>query len=482
MIQKLRAALMTSASVVAALAVTTGLAAAASTNKTLSTNYTLVNLSSSTATVTVNYYKENGSQWVADAANTNFQIAGNGGQAIIRQYFDTTMTSGRGSAVVASDQPLGAVVQIQARSPQVPTSGAYMASSKTDTTFYVPLLLRNRSTASGTGNSQIMVQNAGTSAVTVSIQLIKKPSSPGASYTKSGISIAPGATYYYDLSDESAANVADNWEGSAVVTGTGQISVISNFFLGEHQLQTFNGFAPSDLTTKWFVPLFASNLANRLSTPVTAQNLSGSSIAANQISMACLPASDSPNQATFTLKNTSAVGNNEAYVFNPVTDPTIAQTWIGSCVLTAPGNVATFVQMRFPGANDNAAAFEAISGTGTNKTVIVPLVAKLLANGFATPVLIQNLGNASTNVHLVYKPNASCSGCQQYTEDFTLAANASIQRNFRLSTTLPAMPSHWEGTLTVTSSSQPIDGYVQLTWVGIASGDNYMAHRVFTLP
>lgn len=478
--QSLRTALMTSASAVLALAVSTGLASAASTTKTLSTNYTLVNLSSSTATVTVNYYKEDGSQWDADNANESFTIAGNGGQAIIRQYFDTVMASGRGSAVVASDQPLGAVVQIQARAPQVPTSGAYMASSSTHTTFYVPLLLRQRSTASGTGNSQIMVQNAGTSNVTVSIQLVGNPGF--ANFTKSGISIAPGATYYYDLADESSSNVPAGWEGSAVVTGSGQISVISNFFLGSHQLQTFNGFTPDDLTNKWFIPLFASNLANRLSTPVTAQNLSASAIATGALSMACQPASDSPNQTTFTLQNNRSIAVNESYVFNPVTDASIARTWIGSCVLTAPGNVAAFVQMRFPGANDNAAAFEAINGTGTDRTVIVPLVAKLLANGFATPVLIQNLGNASTNITLTYKPNASCSGCQQYTENFTLAANASVQRNFRLSSTLPSMPSRWEGTLTVVSSSQPIDGYVQLTWVGIASGDNYMAHRVFTQP
>lgn len=472
-------ALVASAAAVAVVA-STGFASAAATTKTLSTNYTLVNLGSSTATVSVNYYKDDGSTWGASASSTGFTVAGNGGQAIIAQYFDTAMSSGRGSAVVASDQPMGAVVQILARAPQVPTYGAYIGSSSTDSTYYVPLVMRNLNGAS----SQVMIQNAGTTSTTVSVQLIKASASPGINFTKSGITIQAGATYYYDLSDESATNVADGWYGSAVVGGGGQISVISNLFAGADQLQTFNGFMSTQLGSTWFIPLFTSRLTNALSTPVSVQNLSGSSIGVGGISMTCTKDAASSGSASFLVSNTTAVGNNESYFFNPVTDSVNLPTnWFGSCSVSAPGNVAVFVQMRQPGVTVAAAAYEAINASGTNKTVLVPLVAKTLSNGFATPVTIQNLGASATTVNITYTPSAACSGCATFSETgVTIQGNSSLIRNFRLSGTVSGMPNGWYGTMRVVSSTNAIDGFVQLTTVGATSGDTLMAHGVFTLP
>lgn len=129
---------------------------AASTAKTLSTNFTLINFGSSVANVHVDYFKDDGSAWTADAGNTDFTIPADGGQKIIRQYFDGTLTAGQGSAVVSSDQPLGSVAQILARG-QTPTSGAYTGFSATSSTFYVPLVTRRLSTSSGLANSQIMI-------------------------------------------------------------------------------------------------------------------------------------------------------------------------------------------------------------------------------------------------------------------------------------------------------------------------------------
>ncbi len=470
-------ALVASAAAVAVVA-STGFASAAATTKTLSTNYTLVNLGSSTATVSVNYYKDDGSTWGASASSTGFTVAGNGGQAIIAQYFDTAMSSGRGSAVVASDQPMGAVVQILARAPQVPTYGAYIGSSSTDSTYYVPLVMRKLNGAS----SQVMIQNAGTAATTVSVQLIKASASPGANFTKSGITIQAGATYYYDLSDEAAANVADGWYGSAVVGGGGQISVISNLFAGADQLQTFNGFMSTQLGSTWFIPLFASRLTNALSTPVSVQNLSASSIAANGLTLTCTP-DGSSGGSSFVAHNSTAVGVNESYFFNPVTDTSLPTNWFGSCSVTAPGNVAVFVQMRQPGVSVAAAAYEAINAAGTNKTVLVPLVAKLLSNGFATPVTIQNLGATATTVNITYTPSSACAGCATFTETgVTIPPSGSLIRNFRLSPTVSGMPSGWYGTMKVVSATNAIDGFVQLTTVGTPAGDTLMAHGVFTLP
>ena len=469
--------LTASASVVAALAITTGLASAAATSKTLSTNYTLVNLGTDTATVTVNYYKEDGTAWAAAGSSTNFTVAGNGGQAIIAQYFDATMTSGRGSAVVASNQPMGAVVQILARN-QTPTSGAYIGSSSTASTFYVPLVQKSTST-----NSQIMIQNAGTSATTVDIQLIKAAASPGSNFTKSAVSIQAGATYYFDVTDE--GTIASGWYGSAVISSAGQLSVISNKFAGADSLQTFNGFMSTQLGSSWFIPLFTSRLSNGLSTPISVQNLSGSSIPVGGLTMTCTKDPASGGAATFPASNTAAIGNNESYFFNPVTDNSLPTNWFGSCRVTAPGNVAVFVQMRKPGVSADEAAYEAINANGTRTTVLVPLVAKILANGFATPVTIQNLGGSAATVNITYTPSAAYisaggSSTPLTESNVSIPANGSLIRNFRLASTFPTMPNGWYGTMTVTSTGNALDGFVQLTTLGATSGDTLLAHGVFT--
>jgi len=449
----------------------------------LSTNYTLVNLGSATANVSVTYYTEGGTNWAASAGSTNFTVAGNGGQTIIAQYFDATMSSGRGSAVVASDQPMGAVVQILARN-QTPTSGAYIGSSNTDTSFYVPLIQRN---TVGT-NSQIMIQNAGASTATVTISLVKAAASPGANHTVSGLSIPAGATYYYDVTDESLANLASGWYGSAAVTSTGPISVISNKFSGADSLQTFNAFMSTQLGSSWYIPLFTSRLANGLSTPISVQNLSGSTISSGGISMECTKDPASSGSATFTVTSNAAVANTESYFFNPVTDLVNLPTdWYGSCRVTAPGNVAVFVQMRKPGLSADEAAYEAIRSTGTNTTVLVPLVGKILANGFATPVTIQNLGGTSTTVDITYTPSQNYvsgggSAAVLTETGVTIAANGSLIRNFRAGTTVPGMPNGWYGTMRVESSGNAIDGFVQLTTLGATTGDTLLAHGVFTLP
>jgi hypothetical protein len=463
---------------------------ASSTTKTLSTNFTLINLGTATANVSVSYYLDTGAAWAADAANTSFTVAGNGGQAIIRQYTDATMISGKGSAVVSSDQPLGSVVQILARN-QTPTSGAYVGSSVTDSTYYVPLALRQLNSASGLSNSQIMIQNADATAVNVNVQFIHGSGSPGADFLKSFTNIPVGSTKYYDLADEISSNLADGWFGSAVVTETGakKIVVISNLFSGANTLQTYNAFPASRLASDWFVPLFTSRLTNGLSTPVSVQNLTGGTLNASQVTLTCTK--DAASGGTnFTASNTASAVNNGLVVFNPVTDLTLQGNWYGSCKVHAPGNVAVFVQMRQPNVSENAAAYEGIPATGTNTIVLVPLVAKRLTNGFATAVTIQNLnGSTAATVNLLYVPGVGClCGGNVSVNGLSIPAGGSLIRNHRLASgpgAETALPDNWFGTLTVTSTGgtpPAIDGFVQLTNTIPQAGDTFMAHGAFTQP
>jgi hypothetical protein len=474
---------------------------AASTVKTLSTNFTLVNLGSDPATGTIEYYKDDGTPWAVDTANTKFSLAPNGGQVQIRQYFDSTMSTGKGSVVVNSSQQLGAVVQILARG-QTPTSGAYKGFSDADvsTKFYVPIVASRGNSSSGTVNSQIIVQNASLTTLSdITIDLISLAGT--LDYTKHIPSLAQGVSYYYDLADET--NLPPGWFGSAVVTASDKITVVNNLFLGPDALQSFNAFPQGSITTDWLVPSFFSRLTNGLSAVVTVQNLSGSTISAHTLILNCKKDVNSGGQASISVDNPSNILDKASYNFNAVTDARFPANWYGSCSISAPGGVVVIVQLRYVGApnNNGAAGYEAIPDGGTDKTMFVPLIAKRLSNGFATVVTIQNLNTSnSTTVTLNYVPSStecpvticdinhdgSVGSDDEITiSNVSISAGGSIMRNHRLSSgpnSEVALPDGWVGSLQVVSASQPINGFVQLTNYINTTGDTFMAHDVFTQP
>ncbi|MGC8880653.1 MAG: hypothetical protein ACP5R2_15670, partial [Anaerolineae bacterium] len=214
-----------------------GVNAAAATSKALSTNFTMVNLGTVQATVSLEYRKNTGALWPVGAAYQGpFTLAANGGSKQLRQYFDTDMSSGKGSVVLSSDQPLGAIAQILARN-QVPSSGAYSGANAGSSQVYAPLVAKQGSSASGIVNAEIVIQNTGTSSVSVAVDFYNN-SNGALTFTKTGISIPGSTSYYYDLSTE--AGLPSNWFGSAVVRATsagGAVAVVTNLFMGGDLLQ-----------------------------------------------------------------------------------------------------------------------------------------------------------------------------------------------------------------------------------------------------
>jgi hypothetical protein len=458
---------------------------AQSTTKQLSTNFTLVNLSSDQeAKGFVHYYKPDGSSWRAD---DTFTLAKNGGQIQYRQYFDSALTAGQGAVVVEADQALGSVVQIQARNQNPASYGAYAGVTTIDSKYYVPLAARKKSTLSGMANSQIVVQNGSpTDPVNYAIDLVN--STGAVIYSKTG-SIAANGSYMYDLALESSTNVPDNWIGSAVVRATsagGQVAVVSNFFTGD-ALQTFNAFPSSAPGMTWYVPQFNSRMSNTLSSVVTVQNLSGANIAANAITLACKPIATGSD---FSVKNPAILGDSASYSFNPAADTVgmYPDRFEGACTLTAPANVVVFVQLRFISSGE-AGAYEAFR-PGTDTKLIVPLVAKRLNNGFSSVVTIQNIGTDVAHVTLNYTPSATeCVGCAPASFTREIPVGGNLMQNHGIvsgNNSVPELTAPWQGSLVVTSD-QPIVGFVQLRFrrdinPALPGGDLYMAHDAFTQP
>lgn len=467
---------------------------ATATTKTLSTNFTLVNLGTAPATVTAKYVKADGSVWDAADTNESFTIAANFGQAIIAQYFDPTLTSGQGSVVISSGQPLGAVVQVLARG-QVPSSGAYSGIGTPASKYYAPQVFSRLPSAGGLQNSQLAIQNTESVTVTATVQFVPFPGITGlSSYTNSSIQIAAGASYLYDLADEmnltSTNPTVTGWTGSAVVTvpAPNTVAVVVNTFAGPNALQTYNAFPESSIGSNWSIPQFTSKLPNGLNTPIIMQNLSGVEIPASDVTLSCVAATGF-TPATFITTNQTAVPANATFVFNPVGNASFPDNWSGTCTVSSASSkgLVGIVQMRKPGFSEELAAYEAIPGSSTDKRVVVPLISKNQANGFATAATIKNLSLTNpAPVKLTFNPAATYGGSQTpVVIPATIPANGNLIMSQRFGGT-PELPDGWYGSLLVEpqdpGTAQPLGALVQLTNITATTGDTFMAHIAFTLP
>ena len=127
--------------------------------------------------------------------------------------------------------------------------------------------------------------------------------------------------------------------------------------------------------------------------------------------------------------------------------------------------------------------------------MVIPLWARRLTNGFSSNVTILNLSATQpANVTLAYKGTPGLPA--ECTATFTrvIPANGALFQNHRVedavAESVPQVATNCQGTLTVTSSDQPIDGFVQLDQLDalsppvapLVSGDRFMAHNVFLLP
>ena len=447
-------------------------AIAAATTKSFSSNYTLVNLGGDTAAVTASYLAPDGTEW-GSSIFKSFSIPP-GVNQIVRQYWDTGLTSGRGSVVIASSQPLGALVQEIVRTG-VPSSGAYTGIDAPSATWYIPMISRMGSSATGTANSQIVVQNVGTADVDFTVVM----TAYGAvvpTYTKSFTGLEAGASVLYDIQEET--NLPSGFFGSAVVSTTsGSLGVVSHLFFGADSLMAFNGFAAAD--DVWYIPLLYIRLGNSLTTSLAIQNLSGTTIPVDDLTLFCTKDASVPGAPTITLHNHTAIDNNDAYTFNTLTDTTRFPDagWQGSCKISSATGKDTVVLIMYRYvANSQQAAYGAVPGSLTSTNVSIPLVAKRLANGYANVVTVQNLSSSTANVTITYTPTGG--GTPIVRTGLTIGAGESLIRNFRLSPTeLPEIGDGWEGSMSV-SSDQPIAAYVANTYLN-PSGDQFMAYLGF---
>lgn len=255
--QKLQIAL----TIVALLAMlATATVSAQYTGYSWTTTYQVVNMGTTDATVTVDYYDASGNP--VSAAQKNFTLGAGKSKVVVQLTDDTALGNGRFSAVISSNQPVAAVVNQQlvpdgsTSLNSTPPFSSYSGASAGSTTVTLPQLMYNWYGY----YTDVIVQNVGTGAAS-NISIAYTPTTIGgavAGATGQTDTIASLAQYAATtVSQQSASKLgaasgtfAGRFFGSATITSgqpivaiVNQQKVATSGTQPAGKLMTYNGFS-----------------------------------------------------------------------------------------------------------------------------------------------------------------------------------------------------------------------------------------------
>lgn len=359
---------------------------------TYSAGTTAQNLSSgSAANISITYYNQDGS--VNATVTDTIPALSN------KTYYPTNTMNG--SAVISSDQPLAAIVNVLGNSGFVGT--AYGGSSQGSTTAYVPILMKNNYGF----NTWFNVQNAGSAATTVTANY-----SDG---TTASQTINPGASKTFDQSTET--HTPKTFAASVSSTGSQPI-VITVVEENSTTLSSYSGF-PTGSTNPVMPIINANNYG--VVTGVSIQNTGGVatnvtvSYTPSAAGTACIetisiPAGQVKNFALNAFTNTPQT---------PGTTCTLGQRFVGSGQVTANSASQPLVAIvNQANGTKNADAYNAFDpNTGTQKVFFPQIFDRYY--GINSDINVMNVGSGSTTVTCTFTGSA-------HTKSQTLAPGQSL--------------------------------------------------------
>jgi hypothetical protein len=184
------------------------------------TGMQLVNPNATTATVTVNYYRNDGTLMQMGTGHGNFQIAPHSDKTFYhsQQGFPELVTSNNGfvgTAIVSSDQPLVALVNQAGSVGSVQFNGTFGTITTGAAKVALPTIYKNMNQF----NSGLQVVNTSTVASTATITFYNKDGSvayQGKLANADGSPIKPGGSV--DPYQGAETNLLTGFDGSAVVS------------------------------------------------------------------------------------------------------------------------------------------------------------------------------------------------------------------------------------------------------------------------
>lgn len=356
------------------------------------------NLSDTTAAnITITYYAEGSS--TATATQTAVVPAG-GSLTFFNGQGGTVAMSVqagfKGSAVISSDQPIVAIVNLLGTN----IGASYSGFSAGAQSISAPLIMRNNFGL----NTSVSVQNTGAAATTVTVTYT--PGSAG-SATSEQVTLPPGSNKVFFQSGNTA--LGDRFVGSATITAAagGSIAAVVQQE-GNEQLLSYDTFTGGSASVG--IPLLmANNFASF--TGLQIQNAGNASTTAT-VTYSPNAVSGDGTCGTPPAKPVALAAGASFTLIQAGGDPALGFDaffatcrYVGGATLTSDnGQPLVAIVNQVSSANKNASAYEGFSTTAATGTVKAPLV---MANNFGllTGIQIQNVGTASTNVTLTYGPN-----------------------------------------------------------------------------
>ncbi len=213
-------------------------------------SYQLVNMGNANATITITYYDANGGQ---AKSRSYTDVAPGSSRKVILTRDDPDLVGGNYSLVLSSDQPLGAIANLQLYPPgsqnPMPPFAAYQGSAAGGTTVYIPVAMYNYYGY----YTEISLQNAGAASAS-DIKISYYPTTvngqvQGATVLNSVVvnssnQLAAGASI--TVSQQGMTNLGgavNRFLGFAVVTADQPVvAAVNEQAPGSYKLMEFNGF------------------------------------------------------------------------------------------------------------------------------------------------------------------------------------------------------------------------------------------------
>ena len=378
---------------------------------TFGSAFTIQNMSSSIANCSYQFFDVSGT---AVYTTSLFQVAVNGNNFTYVPNIGS-LANGQYSGVVSCDQEVTAVVNTGSSN----SGGSYAGIINTSTTWYAPNAFSNYYNY----NTNFVIQNTTSTPINVTLEIINPSGIVVATQTANNV---PAYTYT-NFEQAGLSNLNANIAYSAKITGTGSLAVESNIYGSgsvNNELYSYTPFTTGSTTI--YVPSIMNNYYGYL-TALNVQNL-GTSIAHVTVTYGT------------GLVQDQTIPVSSSYVFYTPNSGLPSGT-LTSAKITSDQDIVALVNEQ--NTYRRAASYGGFS-TGSIK-VSAPIVMKRYYN-WNTSVTCQNVGLSSTNMTITYS-----NGATQTLNNIPVNGTGLFYQPNEI-----GLPNGFNGSATITSSSQPI--------------------------
>jgi len=444
---------------------------------TMSTAFAVQNLGDSEASVTVEFRGTDGN--LTNSLSESIEAGQN-------YNFDQRYDSGdpgedpfQGSAIVLSNQPIGAVANVMRTGGSVPSYESYngLSSSEAGTSIALPQVLKNVSSGGVTWNTTLVIQNTDTdNSVDVDVVFIPDPAvNPVVGgtltepFTKS-ISIAGGGTYYMDQTTEpTSAEIGATFFGSARVEAGSSVAVAVYSDGGGQILLAYPSYAAGTTDPIGLPSIYKSivSLGDSYSTAVLVVNLGDTEA---EIEIEYLPGAigSVSGTDTFTVPVNASKNIDQRYDAPSIT----SDTFMGGAVITSTNGVPIAAMVNLRGGSRYGMTYGGLMSSGT--TAYLPISYKEISSAgysWSSTIIVYNFGTSDASVNFTFYP----SGASAIVDSTTYTVSDVEQFDLRYTTAI-ASETSFIGAVKVTSTGQAIGMLVQTRGAG-GSGDALMAFQ-----